>query len=387
MKLKILLIGYYPQTRATGAALGLQSLIEGFKSISYQPEIVYIYDSRESEVFGIFSWVRTKDSLKAILQAWKKIPYQNVVYMTIASSKLGFIRDMMVVWFAWLFKKRIILHLKGGGYKEFYLNQSSLFQKLICNTLAKSNHIIVLGELLRDQFYFVPDIDKKLKVIPNGLTTNLNTKLAQIKSLPSTNQNLRLLYLSNLIPSKGYLALLDACIKLIQDYDVKLICDFCGEFNKTAVDDQSLDIKTQREEFFEKIKKAGLENSIVYHGTVSGEKKEKMLREAHFFILPTLYPWEGQPLSIIEALAFGTPVISTYHRGIPEQVKDGYNGYLIKNNDPQAIVNAILKGIKSSDDYQKLSENAIQHFQENFTREVHLKRLMSLICDTDNIKF
>lgn len=162
-----------------------------------------------------------------------------------------------------------------GGYKEFYLNQSSLFQKLICNTLAKSDHIIVLGELLRDQFYFVPDIDKKLKVIPNGLTTNLNTKLAQIKSLPSTNQNLRLLYLSNLIPSKGYLALLDACIKLIQDYDVKLICDFCGEFNKTAVDDQSLDIKTQREEFFEKNKKAGLENSIVYHGTVSGEKKKK----------------------------------------------------------------------------------------------------------------
>lgn len=102
--------------------------------------------------------------------------------------------------------------------------------------------------------------------------------------------------------------------------------------------------------------------------------------------MPTFYSWEGQPLSIIEALAFGTPIISTYHKGIPEQVKDEYNGYLIKTNDPQEIIDAILKGIKSPDNYSTLSKNAIKHFQDHFTREVHLKRLISLICEDDNIK-
>lgn len=149
--------------------------------------------------------------------------------------------------------------------------------------MAKSTHIVVLGELLRDQFYFVPDIDGKIKFIPNGLTTNLNTNLAKVKSLPSTDQCLRLLYLSNLIPSKGYLILLDACIKLIKNHGIRLICDFCGDFSLTVVDDKSLDVKNKKKTFFFKIKQAGLEDYIIYHGRVSGEKKEKMLREANFF--------------------------------------------------------------------------------------------------------
>jgi len=279
MKQKILLIGYFSRKITTGVSLALQSLIDGFQSINYPLEVVYIFDSRESitRTFGTFSWLRTKDSFTAILEAWTKIPYQEVVYMTIASSKLGFIRDMLIIWFAWLFKKRIILHFHGGGYKDFYLSQSSLFQKIICSTLARSTHIVILGELLTDQFYFVPNIEQKIKIVPNGLTTNLNLDLAKVKSLPSNDQCLHLLYLSNLIPSKGYSTLLDACIKLIQEYNVKLRCDFCGEFSKTAVDDPFLDIETQKENFFDKIKKAKLENSIIYHGTVSGEKKEKLI--------------------------------------------------------------------------------------------------------------
>ncbi|WP_190275012.1 glycosyltransferase family 4 protein [Cyanobacterium aponinum] len=386
MNENILLIGYSSQNMASGVSLSFDSLIDGFKLIDYQPEVIYIVDSRKSATYGSFSLTRVKDSLKAIFEALQKIPNQEVIYMTISSSKLGFIRDMMIIWFAWFFKKRVILHLHGGGYKDFYLGQSSLFQKLIRSTLAKSTHIVVLGELLRDQFYFVPDIDGKIKFIPNGLTTNLNTNLAKVKSLPSTDQCLRLLYLSNLIPSKGYLILLDACIKLIKNHGIRLICDFCGDFSLTVVDDKSLDVKKQKEDFFFKIKQAGLEDYIIYHGRVSGEKKEKMLREANFFVLPTFYSWEGQPLSIIEALAFGTPIISTYHKGIPEQVKDEYNGYLIKTNDPQEIIDAILKGIKSPDNYSTLSKNAIKHFQDHFTREVHLKRLISLICEDDNIK-
>jgi len=386
MKKNILLIGYSSENMASGASLGFDSLVDGFQLISCQPEVIYISDSRKSATYGSFSLTRVKDSLKAIVEALGKIPRQEVIYMTIASSKLGFIRDMIIIWFAWLWKKRIILHLKGGGYKEFYLNQSTFFQKLIRLTLGKSNHIVVLGELLRDQFYFVSNIENKIRIIPNGLTTNLNINLAKVKSLPSTDKSLRLLYLSNLIPSKGYLILLDACIKLIKNYDIKLICDFCGDFTLTVVDDKSLDVEKQKEDFFAQIQQAGLEDYIIYHGRVSGEKKEKMLREANFFVLPTFYPWEGQPLSIIEALAFGTPVISTYHKGIPEQVKDGYNGYLMKTNAPQEIIDAILQGVKSPDNYSTLSKNAIKHFQDNFTREVHLKRLISLICEDDNIK-
>jgi glycosyltransferase involved in cell wall biosynthesis len=385
MEKNILLIGSLPQKRATGASLGFESLIDGFKSTPCEPKILYILDSREEKVCGKFSWVRAKDSLIAIFSAWWKIPPQEVLYMTIASSKLGFLRDMMIILFASMFQKRIILHLHGGGYQDFYENQSKWLQSLIRSTLGKSTNIIVLGELLRDQFNFVPNIESKIKVIPNGLINKLNPSTGDIKFLPDKDNPIRLLYLSNLIPSKGYFTLLDASIDLINNHKVNLICDFCGEFTQTIIDDQSLNIESQKEEFFQRIKNSGLDDRIIYHGTVSGEKKETMLREAHFFVLPTYYPWEGQPISIIEALAFGTPVISTPHKGIPEQVKDGYNGFLVPPNNHEAIVKAILKGIESYSYYSELSKAALEHFNSNFTRDVHLKRLISVICNTETI--
>lgn len=385
MQKKILLIGYSSENLKTGVSLAFESLIDGLNSMYFEPQVIRILDSRKMQIHGTFSLLRIKDSLQAILQVWITIPIQEVVYMTIASSKLGFLRDMMIILFAWVFQKRIILHLHGGGYQDFYENQSKWLQSLIRFTLGKSTNIIVLGELLRDQFNFVPNIENKIKVIPNGLINKLNPSMGRIKFLPDKDNPIRLLYLSNLIPSKGYFTLLDASIELINNYKVNLICDFCGEFTQTIIDDQSLNIESQKEEFFQRIKNSGLDDRIIYHGTVLGDKKETMLREAHFFVLPTYYPWEGQPISIIEALAFGTPVISTPHKGIPEQVKDGYNGFLVPPNDHEAIVKAILKGIESSSYYSELSKAALEHFNSNFTRDVHLKRLISVICNTETI--
>ena len=60
--------------------------------------------------------------------------------------------------------------------------------------------------------------------------------------------------------------------------------------------------------------------------TIAGDEKEKLYSEADIFLLPTYYLGEGQPISIIEALSYGLPVISTNFRGIPEQIKNNENG-------------------------------------------------------------
>jgi glycosyltransferase involved in cell wall biosynthesis len=104
-----------------------------------------------------------------------------------------------------------------------------------------------------------------------------------------------------------------------------------------------------------------------------------VLEDAHVFVLPTAYPWEGQPLSIIEALAFGTPVIATRYRGIPEQVIPDYNGYLVAPHAPAEIADAVQALWADPETYHQMSCNALELYADTFTQDVHLQRVIPTI--------
>jgi glycosyltransferase involved in cell wall biosynthesis len=380
---RVLLLGHFPKGEPTGASMGYELLIDGFKRKGYAFASVDLSLGGHAKKVGALSIRRSWYSLLIIVSAWLKIPRVNTIYMTISNSLLGFVRDFFIIWAGIISKKRIVLHLKGGGYREFYDNQPILCQRIIKSTLARSTHIIVLGELLREQFAFVPGIQKKVKVIPNGLPKALTPPHDhKPKTLPARGEPVRLLYLSNMHPAKGYMDLLGACALLKNESFSNFRCDFCGAFMQTISQNYTLTLKEQKEEFFKRISALNLADHVSYEGVVDGERKEKLLRQAHIFILPTYHPWEGQPISIIEALAYSTPIISTRLNGIPEQLIDGYNGIFVPPQNPVDIAKAIKLIISNRSKYAEMSCNARKHFEENFTSEVHLNRLIGVIRDT-----
>lgn len=66
---------------------------------------------------------------------------------------------------------------------------------------------------------------------------------------------------------------------------------------------------------------------------VGGEQKRELLKKCYLFALPTRYPNEGQPISILEAMGNGMFIITTDHAGIPDIVEDGVNGIVMKNKE------------------------------------------------------
>ena len=80
---------------------------------------------------------------------------------------------------------------------------------------------------------------------------------------------------------------------------------------------------------------------ISYEGWISGEHKIRLLNQANAYILPSYN--EGLPISILEAMSYQLPIISTKVGGIPEIVKDGVNGYLIEPGNKQQLKSAIDK--------------------------------------------
>lgn len=369
----------------TGMRVAFDLLVSGFRTRSLKHIVVNRSEVGGNEKAGKFSFGKSLYTLKLLLSFYTKLWRAKIVYIAIGTSRAGFVRDALMIWPSWLLKKRLVIHLHGGGFQDFYQESPKWLRFFMRHTFSKVNTFLVLGELLRDQFNFVKESAKKTHVVANSLYGKFEDITRKPKEL-SPKKALKILYLSNMIPSKGYLDVLEACHILHNLRPTPIQCDFCGSFFQVVADKTNL--KLAKKHFIERIKDYKLENVVKYHGTVRGHEKKNILQNAHVFILPTYYPWEGQPISIIEALAFGTPVISTRYRGIPEQVQDGYNGFLIPARSPEKIATIIEKLWRSPQLYFQISENALNHFKKFFTQEAHLNRIIPLILgenDSTNV--
>jgi len=97
----------------------------------------------------------------------------------------------------------------------------------------------------------------------------------------------------------------------------------------------------------EAIRQAGLENKITITGWVSGERVKAEIIAGRVFVLPSFS--ENMPVVIMEAMALGRPVISTYIAGIPEMVQPGHTGWLVPAGDDRALAEAMRDALAASD--------------------------------------
>lgn len=91
----------------------------------------------------------------------------------------------------------------------------------------------------------------------------------------------------------------------------------------------------------------------------------KILEVADLFFLTSLY--EGLPYALIEAMAFKVPVLASDVTGNNELVVDAYNGFLYQLHDIEEGSNKLRQLLTSPERLQEMSENAYQHFLDNFT--------------------
>jgi glycosyltransferase involved in cell wall biosynthesis len=302
---------------------------------------------------------------------------RGTVYLTIAQSRSGFMRDWVMIRYARLFGHRVVLHLKGGNYDNFYAAQPAWVRALVRWTLRSADRVLVLGERLRAMFDFEPAVAGRIHVVPNGLPDE-RERAGVAKTLPAPGEGpVRLLFLSNLVESKGWLDVLEA-LRLLRDrLGERVRCDFHGRFLTYAPDDVRVTSEEQARELFERfVAEHGLERVARYRGVAAGEEKRRALEEAHLFVLPTRYANEGQPVSIIEAMAYGNVVISTDYRAIPDMVDDGVTGVLVPWAAPAAIADAVEALVRDPARFAEMSRAALTRFRARFTRRGHLDTLL-----------
>lgn len=361
-----------------GLSMAFDVVVRNFAKRGLQFKVVNTKSNDITRQVGAFSFRRAIEIIKALVEYWCLILFAQRIYLLIGLSRVSFLRDLLFIWTAYFFRRRVVLHVHTGGYRVFFDAQSNWVKRIIVATLMRANAIIILGESLRKQFDFLPGAKEKLFVVPNcALVENKQENLKKKEILGS--EPIRLLYLSNLIESKGYLDCLEAVRILHYERNIPVDFSLCGG----AVPHKfSFGQKTEQEildHFFEQVESKELRKIVKYYGVVTGTEKEWFFINSHLLVLPTYYAWEGQPISIIEALAFGMPVIATPYRGIPEQVINNYNGFLVDAQSPIEIANKIEKLWKEPNLYKEMSINATEHFERYFTQQKHLDKLLPII--------
>lgn len=114
-------------------------------------------------------------------------------------------------------------------------------------------------------------------------------------------------------------------------------------------------------------------------GKVVKEEVVTLMREADVFLHHSVTAengdQEGIPTVIMEAMASGLTVVSTYHAGIPELIKDKETGYLVMEKDVDGYVKQ-LENVMYSDN--TIRDNALKHIRENFNIDVQNKELIKI---------
>lgn len=135
-----------------------------------------------------------------------------------------------------------------------------------------------------------------------------------------------LLFLSRFIQEKGVLELIAAFQKIRCKYpQARLILAGDGPAMKDVT---------------EQVKERGLEGDVAIPGYVRDREKADLFSQADIFVLPTRHG-EGCPVSLLEAMAAGLAVVTTPVGGVPEIIKDGVNGILLQDTQPETVAAAI----------------------------------------------
>ncbi|GAB5537187.1 MAG: hypothetical protein Rubg2KO_34360 [Rubricoccaceae bacterium] len=221
--------------------------------------------------------------------------------------------------------------------------------------------IVFLTEALSDACAPWIPAEKRV-VIPNTISDDVipnaaavQDKQNQWRSRPPSAP-MRLLYLSAMIPSKGYEHVLSATARL-RDRGIPVQATFAGRWQSDNAE----------QAFANRIRQLELADRVDVRGGVSRDEAGVLHLAADALVLPTMYPVEAQPLVVIEALAAGTPVVVTAHAGLPEMVRDGVEGGFVAPSSPDEIAHQVLR---IRDDWLTVSTNARRRFETAYSPDV-----------------
>lgn len=277
------------------------------------------------------------------------LPFYDIVHIH-TSEPPSAIRKCLFMWWSKLWKKKVIVHFHAFS-PETTINGK--YQKVYKYLFSHANKVIVLSQLWEKYVNETFHLGDKIQVIYNPCTTEI---------LPEkyTKQNI-ILYAGTVNARKGYTDMIKAFAKIAFQYpNWEIVFAGNGEIeNGTTL-----------------AKELGIDSQTQFLGWISGKDKDKIFKEASIFCLPSYA--EGFPMAVLDAWAYGLPVITTPVGGIPDIAKDGENVLLFQPGDCDKLAIQMERMIKDNILRNHLTKQSIILSQTTFNIDTINKEIETL---------
>lgn len=341
-KIKVLMLG--PDRSVHG---GISGVVNNYYEAGLDQiiDLCYIGTMKEGS--------RVRKLLKAvcafILFCVKVSGYQ-IVHVNMASDS-SYYRKSVFVRMARIFRKKIVIHQHGGNFEDFYYRQlDDKGRRNVNRVLSMGDVLVVLSREWK--MFFAQMVDEtKIIVLPNAIGVP-----EAVKKIYGQH---KILFLGRICRDKGIQELFEVIPDLRRKFpDIRVYLGGIWEDEK---------LRQQAE---------GLKDCVIWTGWITGKEKEQYLRDCDIFVLPTYF--EGQPVSVLEAMSYGCAVIASETGGIPQMIIHGQTGLLIRPGDAWSLREAAEQALSDPELCRRLGENARRRAEKDFSIEQNMEELLRI---------
>jgi len=275
-----------------------------------------------------------------------------LVHQNLPFNPKGLSREFVINCWCRIMRVPVLLHIHGG---IFLMNKTNniIFRQMAKSLFSHCKHVIVLSELEKDairNFYQF----SSTTVLQNSVNTTLYKSGS--KELPKKKPVL--LFLGRIHESKGVEDIIEAFHLLKAQMGFRFL--LCG----------AGPLKNQFVSHCEQL----LGEDFEFLGIVSGQEKIDIIKQSHFFLLPSRYG-EGLPMALLETMASGVVPIVTDDASMKSMVQHEINGIQVRKRDPKDLYEKMSEIMMKPDLYKELSEKAERKIAENYNIENYVVRL------------
>jgi glycosyltransferase involved in cell wall biosynthesis len=346
MKDNICMIG--PDITVKG---GISSVVRGYLSSSIAEEYSIEYIASHIDGSKIAKLLKALSGyIKFIRICLKQKPDILHIHSSFGAS---FYRKAVFIYIGKLFKIAVINHIHGAEFDTFYENASPLKKKIVRKVYSKHDVTVVLSQEWKKKFQEI--VSKESVIVLENFAPDPEA-VYEMK-----NRENYILFLGEVGRRKGAYDIPAVVEKIVKErQDVKFLVCGNGDIEKVR------DILIKR----------NLHQYVEFKGWIDLQEKARVLNMSKVFFLPTYN--EGLPMSILEAMAYGIPVVSTEVGGIPSLVSNGENGYIFKPGSIEEFSKAILKLLEQDELSSSIYINNREKIRSYYSLEANLRKVKEI---------
>lgn len=271
-------------------------------------------------------------------------------------------------------------HLSQWAFAKSGLHLSERMHLLLdAYLMRRVQKIIALNDAAKESFTSLGRVKRdNIIVLSNGVDTDffspntVATVAEEVVQRYSLKGKTTVLFVGRLAEIKGVKYLFKAADIITNNFGYKDIVFILVGPHAFAGVDEPLGMR----EILNYIAQHQLNKNVILTGSLPLEKLRGLYTACDIFVLPSLA--EGDPLVTMEAMASGKPVIGTKVGGIPRQIHDGWNGFLIDPANEQQLAEKMKYLIDNPEERRKMGANSRKYAEEEFDWSKVAERLLAV---------